>query len=203
MRRKISLWSFADVDRSGKVRWTARELGYEVEEHRLELGQHQSEAYREINPYAQVPTAEIDGEVLVESTAICILLARRHPEAGLMPTKGPEEALFWQVLGLATTTLETPVVNYLLAQRGILDSRWAELVEPSVRPRLEQFAASLPKNGFLCGGFSLADICAAYVLRVAVQGGLLEYGGMLAEYLDRLAARPAAAEARVFDSLRS
>jgi len=37
MKKHIKLWSFADVDRSGKVRWTARESGYEIEEMKSRL----------------------------------------------------------------------------------------------------------------------------------------------------------------------
>ena len=33
--RTIRIYSFFDVDRSGKVRWTACELGYEIEESRI------------------------------------------------------------------------------------------------------------------------------------------------------------------------
>jgi hypothetical protein len=37
MKKALRLWSFADVDRSGKVCWTAAELGHPVEEQRLKL----------------------------------------------------------------------------------------------------------------------------------------------------------------------
>ena len=39
MNKHIKIWSFADVDRGGKVRWTANELGYEIEEERVKLVQ--------------------------------------------------------------------------------------------------------------------------------------------------------------------
>ncbi len=85
MSRRIKIWSFADVDRSGKVRWTAEELGYEVEEARVPVGEQRSDSYLSMNPYGQIPTAELDGQVLIESNAICLSLAERHPEAGLIP----------------------------------------------------------------------------------------------------------------------
>ena len=58
MHKSIKLWSFADVDRSGKVRWTAREPGYEIEEIKVGLGEHTSDPYRQLNPYEQIPTAD-------------------------------------------------------------------------------------------------------------------------------------------------
>ena len=68
---------------------------------------------------------------------------------------------------------------------------------------MKTFASGLPAEGYLCGAFSLADICAGYVLRIAVQADLLPYEGVLAGYMDRLRARPAAVESRVFDSLEA
>ena len=65
MERQLILWSFADVDRSGKVRWVANELGYEIEERRVKLGEHMQPPYLDLNPYAQVPTAQLDGETWV------------------------------------------------------------------------------------------------------------------------------------------
>lgn len=196
MTETIRLHAFADVDRSGKVRWTACELGLGIEEVRLRPGEHMGEAFRALNPYAMIPVAEIGDEVLIESTAICLVLAERHPAAGLVPT-GDREA-FWQWVALFTTSLETPVVNHFLSQRGILDARWQELLEDGLRPRLETLAGKLPEDDFLCGSFTLADIFAGYVLRIAVQSGLLSYEGRVADYLDRLRARPAAQAARVF-----
>jgi glutathione S-transferase len=59
----------------------------------------------------------------------------------------------------------------------------------------------VPEDGFICGRFSLADICAAYVLRIGVEAGLLPMEGALAAYLENLMARPAARAARFFGGL--
>ena len=201
MTSSLKLWSFADVDRSGKVRWTAMELGYSVEEARLKLGEHRADPYRRLNPYGQVPTAELDGETMIESTAICLALAERHPEAGLVPDERDRRDRFWQTLNLASATLEMPVVMYYLAKLGVVDEAWGPLCNKMLDGRLPVFAASLPEQGHLCGDFTLADVCAAYVLRIAVQAELLPLEGKLQSYLGRLAARPAAQQSRFFDSL--
>ena len=201
MARTIRIYSLVDVDRSGKVRWTACELDYEIEESRISIEDMRGETYRHINPYAQVPSATIDGETLVESAAICISLAERHPEAGLIPEGGQQRSKFWQDVNLTNATLELPTVNYFLAKRGVIDEHWAEMTGERVQFRLETFASTLPQDGFLAGAFSLADIFAAYVLRIAVQAELLPYEGRLADYMDRLRARPAAVASRIFDSL--
>lgn len=203
MSQSIRIHSFADVDRSGKVRWTARELGMDVEEARLELGENMSEEYRALNPYAQIPTAEIDGETLIESTSICLVLAERNPGAGLIPADNAQREAFWQTVGVVATTLEQPTVNYALSKWGVIDEKWEELLEESLKPRLETFAEGVSEDGYLYGAFTLADIFSAYVLRIAVQAGLLPMKGKLAAYLGRLRARPAAIEARFFDSLNA
>jgi glutathione S-transferase len=201
MHKSIKLWSFADVDRSGKVRWTARELGYEIEEIRVGLGEHTSDPYRQLNPYEQIPTAELDGKILLESTAICLSLASRHPQAGLIPADRSRLDIFWQSISLSTSTLEMPVVQYYLSKSGFMDEVWTGLLEAPLRKRVNVFARELPDNGYICGDFTLADVCAAYVLRLGVQSELLPFEGKLETYMRSLMARPAAQAARIFDSL--
>ena len=201
MANVIRIWSFGDVDRSGKVRWTAEELGYEIEERRLKLGEHAAEPYVGLNPYQQIPAAEFDGETFIESTAICILLAERHPEQALIPEERALRDRFWQSLNVSASTLEIPVVSYYLSHVGFIDEAWAKLWREPLARRLGVFAGDVPAEDFICGAFSVADICAAYVLRIGVQAGLLAYDGRLGRYLDRLRSRPAAQASRVFDSL--
>ena len=199
MNKHITIHSFADVDRSGKVRWTANELGYEIEEVRIKPGTDMPESYWELNPYGQVPTVKLDGQILIESTAICLALADRHPEAGLVPQDQELRDRFWQSLSLSVSTLEIPVVMYILSKWGFADSAWGPLSAKSLEIRLPVFAASVPQKGYICGDFSISDICAGYVLRIGVQAELLSFEGKLKDYLQRLVARPAAQAARFFE----
>ena len=52
---------------------------------RFMAGEHRSAAFLAVNPLGKVPALRIDGAVLVENTAILRYLARRFPEAALMP----------------------------------------------------------------------------------------------------------------------
>jgi glutathione S-transferase len=61
--------------------------------HRLELVDFEKDAqrspdYLRLNPRGQVPTLVIDGKPQFESAALLMLLAERHPEAGLAPPPG-------------------------------------------------------------------------------------------------------------------
>ena len=57
-----------------------------------------SPEYLKINPAGKVPTLLIDGRVLTEVAGILFYLARRFPEAGLLPTDDIEaeaQAMSW------------------------------------------------------------------------------------------------------------
>lgn len=53
---------------------------------RFMAGEHRSPAFLAVNPLGKVPALGIDGSVIVENTAIVRYLARRFPEARLMPS---------------------------------------------------------------------------------------------------------------------
>ena len=87
---------FAPGAASFCVHWALRELGVAFELRRVDLaaGEQRSPAYLALNPAGVVPTLVMDdGEVLVESGAILIALAERHPDGALLPPPGtPERA---------------------------------------------------------------------------------------------------------------
>jgi glutathione S-transferase len=54
----------------------------------IDAGQQRSAAYLALNPNGKVPTLVIDGTPHSEAAALAMLLAERHPEAGLAPVPG-------------------------------------------------------------------------------------------------------------------
>ena len=83
------------------------ELGapHELREVDLEGREQDTPAYRALNPSGHVPVLMVDGTPYSECAALLLLLAERHPEAGLAPPPGdPSRALFLQwMLHLANT----------------------------------------------------------------------------------------------------
>lgn len=68
--------------------------------YRLELVDFSADAQRDptylaLNPQGVVPTLVIDGTPLVESAALLMVLAERHPEAHLAPAPGSAERDAW------------------------------------------------------------------------------------------------------------
>ena len=96
------------------------ELGVPFE---LELVDRKSEAqksadYLKLNPAGRIPTL-VDGElVLFESPAICLYLAEKHPQGGLMPPIGtPERAKFYQWMMYLTNTLQAELMVYFYPEK--------------------------------------------------------------------------------------
>ena len=67
---------------------TLTEAGADFEVHPLNMrkDEHKSAQYLKINPKHKVPLLVVDGQVLSESTAIQIWIARNFPKANLLPT---------------------------------------------------------------------------------------------------------------------
>ena len=202
MAESITLYGFGDNDRSGKVRWTARELGLEIEEVAVRPGDHRKPPYTDLNPFAHVPTVKFRGETLTESTAICHGLAEAFDRPKLFfEREEPErrEYLFW--LAAFGETLEARLVECAISRAGILGPEYFSLHEQGLRFKLGVLAKKLPREGYLCGErFSVADVLGGYSLRLALQCGLVERAAV-DPYFSRLVTRPAAQQSRIFASL--
>jgi glutathione S-transferase len=68
---------------------------FELEQVDLDGGAQNSAAYRKLNPAGRVPTLIIEGKPCAESAALLMLLAERHPEAGLAPAPGSADRAAW------------------------------------------------------------------------------------------------------------
>jgi glutathione S-transferase len=71
-----------------------------------------SPEYLRVNPRGQVPTLVVDGKPCFESAALLMLLAERHPEAGLAPPVGsPLRADWYQWIVFLANAL-SPTYRY-------------------------------------------------------------------------------------------
>ena len=70
--------------------------------------QHSAE-YLKLNPRGVVPTLVVDGRPVSESAALLMVLADRHPQAGLAPAPGTPEHEAWQqwIVYLSNTLMST------------------------------------------------------------------------------------------------
>lgn len=91
------------------VHWMLLELGVPFEAVRLDFdaAEQRDPAYLKLNPAGRVPTLVVDGQPYSESAALLMLLAERHPDAGLAPPPGDLQRAKWleMMVWLANTVL--------------------------------------------------------------------------------------------------
>ena len=122
-------------------------------------------AFLDISPLNQVPVLTLpDGSSMTESAAICILLAERHPEAGLAPAvDAPARADFLRWMAFMSSVLYPAVLRLYYAHRYTADADGTKAVKQAAIAEMDRgFAvldAALRDRDWLVGdGLSLADI---------------------------------------------
>ncbi len=130
------IFHFAPGTSSMAVHIALHEVGCAFESRVLSI--HRTETltpeFLKINPVGQVPVLEVDGRVLTEVAAILFYLARRYPEAGLLPAGdafAEAEVISWMSFIAATLHpartqgIERMRDVYALADRRLGDADWA------------------------------------------------------------------------------
>lgn len=155
-----------------------------------------SAAYLSINPQGQIPCMTDGALTLTESMAITLYLAAQYG-GDLGPQDAAEAALMAQWALHAASSVETPALEILYAQRDAGDgpeghATIAVAAEKLLRPlaRLEVHLAASP---YLVGArFTVADINTAECVRYA-QGhaALMAEFPVVRAWLDHVQARPA------------
>ncbi len=166
----------------------------------ISKGEHQTGAFRRLNPLARIPVLEADGLALYESAAICLHLADAHPGAKLAPPPGtPARALLYRWLMYLTNTLQAHMLCYYYPERiSASDAAAAEVkaaAEQRIAEDLDYVAGELARGGgaWVCGdAFTVAD---PYLLMLCfwtleMKRPAREVAA-LAPLLARVAARPA------------
>lgn len=189
---------YVSKTRSLRPRWMLEELGAPYELVRLDpsKGETRTPEHLARQPLGHVPVLE-DGPVrMFESAAICLYLAEKYPEKGLLPPPAtPGRATAYQWLFYAMTEIEPACIaieaemKKPAAERdaAALDRARARL-RKAVGP-LEPILAGAP---FLLGaGFSVADVVMGSVVSWGRAMGGLDGLPAVEAWLGRLRERPA------------
>jgi glutathione S-transferase len=102
------------------VHWMLIELGIAFQTERLDLaaGEQRSPSFLKLNPMGQVPALVVDGQVYTESAALLMLLAERHPEAGLAPALDDSRRGKWlEMMVYLTNTLSSAMRDWFYAEK--------------------------------------------------------------------------------------
>lgn len=185
--------------RSSRVLWLLGELGVEAEVVPVDVysGAGRQPAYRAIHPHGVVPALEHDGEVMLESLAMCLWLADLHAEKGLAPPTGsPLRARYCQWMMYVPATCDPLLETIMFHTRFLPEAkRLPALVERARKSWAiaEQVLASGLGDGpcMLGDEFSAADVAVASAVAWAQFAGALSEEPKLRDYLARCSARPA------------
>jgi glutathione S-transferase len=103
---------------------TLEEIGtpYERKLVNLANGEHKSDAYLQINPRGKVPTLSIDGNLLTENVAILTFLAKRFPDARLLPRNPTEEASCVSVMAWFASAVHPTFAHIIRPERFASDT---------------------------------------------------------------------------------
>lgn len=186
------LYQREGAGRPPRVRWALEEAGaaYEyvvmTKENGL-LAEHGSR-----HPLGRVPVLESDDGSLFESAAICLQIADRYPEAGLIPALGTfARGQVYQWSFFAMTEVEASMLRYYITRLG--DDADANAKAEARRDKsMAALADALDGRDYLVGdSFTIADVIAGGVLDSARTYDLLPENPVLLAYLARLDAREA------------
>jgi glutathione S-transferase len=175
--------------------WALEETGLPYQVHGLDYieGETQTDAYRRISPFNQVPVIDDDGFIVAETGAIVIYLAEKAGK--LIPTdlRGRSRVTQWCCTALNNiepTLLQIQVIDGGgEAATGSL--RRLALVDRA-REKFTVLDEQLSSRPFLAGDdFTVADIMMTMVLREIRKTDLIEPFPALKDYFARCQARPA------------
>jgi glutathione S-transferase len=178
-----------------RVLWALEETGLPYVVHGLDYieGDTQTEDYRRISPFNQVPVVDDDGFIIAETGAIVIYVAEK---AGILipaDLKGRSRVTQW-----CCTALNT--IEPTLLQIQVIDGGGEKATGALRRPNLVDRAIGkfsvlgeqLSSRPYLAGEeFTVADIMMTTILREVRKTDLIERIPTLKEYFVRCQARPA------------
>jgi glutathione S-transferase len=183
--------------RSQRVLWLLEELGLEYDIKRYRRDPETNLAppdLLEVHPLGKSPVLTDDGRTIHESGAIIDYIVRRHGHGRLAPQPGTDDhEQYLQWLHYAEGSAMLPLMLKLYS--GRLPDAGAAL-QPRVTSELDNHLGYMNRaldgaDWFVGNAFSAADIQLSFVPQIARLLYTLEPFPNLADFLDRIHARPA------------
>ena len=198
----LKIYGFAKVNaavrghtRDLRILWALEEMQLPFEVVGMNHPAHDlnTDAYRQLSPFEQIPSMDDGGLVLSESAAILVYLAKKSGR--LIPSDRAGEAQVLRWCFAALTTVEAPLQSLM-----VLDwtadgtcSKHREFMVGWVNRVLTNLERWLADRDFIATNeFTVADILMAHVLSSGIKDETLiaPYPGLMS-YRDRCLARPA------------
>ena len=187
-----------------RIRWALEEAGLPYEVELIGLETTASEAYRQWQPFGQVPAWRDDEVEMFESGAILVRLAGQSEALAPQGPAGLARVTTWVIAGL--NSVEPQAQNFATLDSFYAGQPWVEGYRPVARAALEKRLTSLSKwlgdKDWLEGRFTAGDIIMVTVMRDLAESGILSDFPTLDAYRARGEARPAFRKA-LEDQLRT
>jgi len=152
-----------------------------------------SEAYRAMSPFAQIPAIDDDGLVLSESGAIVLYLARKTGR--LIPADAAGRAQVERWCFSALNTVEMPLLHLQMIEFGKRDPgtfAYRDFVFGWAQRHLDALERWLEDRPFIATAeFTVADILMSHVLTQSEDAALWEPHPRVRDYRERCLSRPA------------
>jgi glutathione S-transferase len=186
--------------RSHRVLWLLEELGMEYEIRRYERDPKTMLAppeLRRVHPLGKAPLLQDEGRTLAETGAIVEYLVER---GGALGPPGNREAVlrYRHFLHYAEGSMMPPLFGLLVVTRlGILGKPARGPIQKMLDVHFDWLESELEERDWFAGDeFTAADIMMSFPLEASrARGGLNESRSNLMDWLERIHARPAYAEA--------
>lgn len=201
----MKLYEFEAFPNPRRVRMFLAEKAIEVERQQIDVpaGEHREADFLEKNPYAEVPTLELDdGSCISETIAICRYFEARQPEPALMgeDSKTQAEIEMWQ-RRIEATLLGSTAHYFHHATEGLgepdryRNPSWGERSRENAIAAIHRLDDELCRRPFVAGeSFSVADITALCAIDFANAVGIETPPGLehLARWHATVSSRPSA-----------
>jgi glutathione S-transferase len=176
-----------------RVRWALEEAGMPYQLRLIGPDEQPTPAYRQQQPFGQVPVLQDGPLAIFESGAILLHLGAKS-EALLPPdAEGRMLATMWMFAAL--NSVEPYFANLAEQDAFEKDAAWATerrlKLEEMALKRLADLDAHLADRDYLAGRFTVADILMTTVLRLLDESRLAERFPAVRDYKARCIARPA------------
>lgn len=198
----LTVYGFSKVNagarghtRDLRVLWALEEMQLPFEIAGMDHPAHDlnTEAYRRLSPFEQIPAIDDDGLVVSESAAILVYLAKKSGR--LMPADLAGEAQVMRWCFAAMNSIEMPLLALMVLDWTADGScgKHREFLAGWVDMRLANLERWFADREFVAtDAFTVADILMAHVLHSGIKDeGLIKPYPGVAAYRDRCLARPA------------
>jgi glutathione S-transferase len=179
-----------------RIRWALEEAGLPYSVALIGLEDRQSGAYRQWQPFGQVPAYRDDEVEMFESGAVVLHIAAKSDALSPSDAAGRARTTTWVIAALNSVEPHAQTFIQLDDNAG---EDWAkayrERVEAALTERLTALSAWLGRKDYLEDRFTAGDLMMTTVLRELVDSGMLARFPNLDAYRARCEARPAFAAA--------